>query len=47
MVDYVAIVLNGTCTGVGVIIAHKLWDTISNYHKKANNILKEVKNNVR
>ena len=43
MNDYIAIMLNGICTGMGVIIAHELWNNIREYHRKANNILKEVR----
>ncbi len=47
MNDYVVVMLNGLFTGMGVILAHELYDNIKEYHKKANKIIKEVKNNVR
>ena len=46
MIDYVAIILNGLFTGIGVIFAHELWDTVKEYRRKANKIINEVKNNV-
>lgn len=40
MTDYVAIVLNGLFTGIGVIIAHELWDTYKKYRAKIQEELK-------
>lgn len=41
--DYVAIVLQGLCTGIGVILAHELYDTYKKYRKKIEDEL--IKNN--
>jgi hypothetical protein len=43
MADYVAIMLNGLFTGVGVIVAHEMWDVIKEYRKKAKEL---IKNNI-
>lgn len=34
MTDYVAIMLNGLFTGIGVILAHELYDAYKKYRKK-------------
>jgi hypothetical protein len=47
MNDYVAVILNGLFTGIGVILAHEFYDNFKEYHKRVNKIIKEVKNNVR
>jgi hypothetical protein len=33
MTDYVAVMLNGVATGMGVLIAHELYDAFKNYRK--------------
>jgi hypothetical protein len=40
MSDYVAIILNGLFTGIGVIFAHEFWDVVKGYRHKAKKILK-------
>jgi hypothetical protein len=47
MNDYIAVILNGLFTGIGVILAHELYDNFKEYRKKANKIINEVKNNAR
>lgn len=34
LTDYVAIVLNGLFTGIGVILAHEFWDWFKEYRKR-------------
>ena len=45
MVDYVAVILNGLFTGIGVIFAHELWDVVKEYRRKANKIINGVRRN--
>lgn len=39
MNDYIAVILNGLFTGIGVILAHEFWDIFREYRKKAKNML--------
>jgi hypothetical protein len=32
--DYLAIILNGLFTGIGVILAHELYDAFKEYRKR-------------
>jgi hypothetical protein len=34
MVDYLQVILNGTFTGIGAIIAHELYDAFREYRKR-------------
>jgi hypothetical protein len=34
MTDYLAIVLNGLFTGIGVILAHEIYDAYKKYRKR-------------
>lgn len=34
MTDYVGVMLNGLCTGLGVILAQKLWYYYEHYSKR-------------
>jgi hypothetical protein len=42
MTDYVAIVLNGLFTGMGVIFAKELWDLYKKYQEKVKNEIKDI-----
>jgi hypothetical protein len=39
MTDYVAVILNGTFTGIGVIIAHEIYDSFKKHREKIKNML--------
>ena len=43
MTDYVAIVLNGLFTGLGVIFANQLWSWFTNYRKHIKEEAKKIK----
>lgn len=43
MTDYVAIVLNGLFTGIGVILAHEFWDWFKDYRKHIKVEAKKIK----
>ena len=39
MTDYFAIILNGLFTGIGVIIAHEIYNSFSKHREKIKNML--------
>ena len=39
MTDYLAIILNGLFTGIGVIIAHEVYDNFKKHRDKIKDIL--------
>lgn len=45
MTDYVAVILNGTFTGIGVIIAHEIYDSFKKHREKIKNMMNNNKKN--
>jgi hypothetical protein len=42
LTDYVAIMLNGVFTGIGVILAHELYDSFKKYRDKVRTHAKKI-----
>ena len=42
MVDYFAIFLNGIATGMGVLMAHELWEMLKKYRDKVRTHAKKI-----
>lgn len=45
MTDYVAVVLQGLFTGIGVILAHEFYDTFKKYRERFKNEIKTIVTN--